>query len=497
MRRAHDVTTVRAGEAELMAVVPKGALMERAAYGLAVSCAGLLGETGGVYGADVVVLAGSGNNGGDALFAAAQLARRGAKVLAVPVAASLHAGGAAALVAAGGRVALDDDESVLTAAVSSADLVIDGIVGIGGRGALRELAAVLAEAATQSPALVVAVDLPSGIDADRGTVEGTAVWADVTVTFGTLKPGLLVAPGALHAGVVELVDIGLEHHLPPARVQVMQPSDVWSVLAAPGPYDNKYSRGVAGLCAGSDRYPGAAVLAAAGAVHVGAGLVRYSGPAAAEVVRALPGCLVSTAPAGEVGRVSAWGVGPGIGLDDAARRRLDDVLALDAPVVVDADALTLLAQRPQADVLRLLSRRSRPTVLTPHAGEARRFGGQVNPETDSLSAARELAQLTGATVLLKGYTTVVAKADGSALVNPTGTPWLATGGTGDVLTGMLTALLATGADPLLAGGAAAFLHGLAARRAADGAATTALDIAAAVPAAVRSLAGDEVRDFRV
>ena len=203
MRNAHAVAGVRAAESALMALLPDGALMQRAAAGLAAACAGLLRRAGGVYGSRVVVFAGSGDNGGDALYAGARLAERGAVVTAIAAAERVHQGGAAALLGCGGRLT-EAPGRVAEEAIAAADLIIDGLLGIGGRGGLREPAASLAAAAGRARALVVAVDLPSGIDADTGEAAGAAVRADVTVTFGTLKPGLLIDPGASYAGVVEL-----------------------------------------------------------------------------------------------------------------------------------------------------------------------------------------------------------------------------------------------------------------------------------------------------
>jgi len=191
MRDAHNVAKVRAAESELMAALPDGALMQRAAAGLASVCATLRGP---VYGSRIVVLAGSGDNGGDALYAGARLARRGAGVLAVAAGPRIHEGGSAALRASGGRIV--SGEAAAEAAIGRADLILDGMLGIGGHGGLREPYAGLAALAARSTATVVAVDLPSGVDADTGTVDGPAVQADVTVTFGTWKPGLLVDPGA-------------------------------------------------------------------------------------------------------------------------------------------------------------------------------------------------------------------------------------------------------------------------------------------------------------
>ncbi|HEY6280127.1 MAG TPA: NAD(P)H-hydrate epimerase, partial [Streptosporangiaceae bacterium] len=256
MRRAHDVATIRAAEQALMAALPPGTLMQRAAAGLAVVCAGVLGR---VYGSRVVVLAGSGDNGGDALYAGARLARRGARVTAVAAASRVHEQAAAALRAAGGRVTGTGDPG-LPGLIGTADLVLDGLLGIGGRGRLREPQAALAELAATGP-VVVAVDLPSGIDADSGTVDGPAVRADVTVTFGTWKPGLLIDPGAGHAGVAELVDIGLGPYLAEPVAAAFQAADVAALLAQPPGESDKYRRGVLGIVAGSDRFTGAATLA--------------------------------------------------------------------------------------------------------------------------------------------------------------------------------------------------------------------------------------------
>ena len=220
MRDAYQVAAVRAAEQALMDLVPDGTLMGRAAAGLASVCAALLrAAPGHVYGARVVVLAGRGDNGGDALYAGALLARRGAAVTAIAAGSTVHPGGAAALRQAGGRVSDDTGDAAvgpMAHPITGADLIVDGLLGIGGHGGLREPFAGLAagaERARQAGATVVAVDLPSGIDADTGAVEGPAVRADVTVTFGAIKPGLLIDPGAGHAGAVELVDIGLGPYL--------------------------------------------------------------------------------------------------------------------------------------------------------------------------------------------------------------------------------------------------------------------------------------------
>ena len=473
MRAAFPVEVVRAAERAAMQAVPEGALMQRAAAGLAAECTRILHQ--GVYGSTVAVLAGAGDNGGDALYAGARLAARGAAVTAVLLSPDrAHPGGLTALRAAGGRV-LPAGSPAATEVVAAARLVLDGIVGIGGSGGLRPAAAGLVAAVTGT---VVAVDLPSGVDADTGAVEGEAVRADVTVTFGTLKPGLLVGAGAEHAGDVRLVEIGLD--LPEPRLRVLDPADVARLVPRPGPRDDKYTRGVVGVAAGSSTYPGAGVLSTGAAVHGGAGMVRYAGGAAEHVRSRWPEAIVTEGKPSEAGQVQAWVVGPGIGTDDAAAGLLRDVLGQDVPVLVDADGLTLLAREPE-----LVRSRTAPTVLTPHDREFERVAGPVG--ADRVGAARRAAAEMGVTMLLKGNATVVAGPDGFAYVNPTGTPWLATAGSGDVLSGLGGALLAGGVEPALAAALAAYLHGLAGSIAAGGATTSATGVLAALPAALRTV----------
>ncbi|MFG3495379.1 NAD(P)H-hydrate dehydratase [Streptomyces sp. NPDC047928] len=475
MRTAYRVDTVRAAEAELMARLPAGALMLRAAAGLASACAGLLGR---VSGARVVLLVGSGDNGGDTLYAGARLARRGAGVSAVLLGARAHEGGLAALASAGGRVA-DDPFEVL----ARADLVLDGITGIGGRGGLRPDAVPVVRAARGSDAAVVAVDLPSGVDADTGEVAGEAVRADATVTFGTYKPGLLVDPAREYAGALRLVDIGIGPFLPSVpELEALQHGDVARMLPVPVAESDKYRRGVIGVVAGSARYPGAAVLAVAGALRGGAGAVRYVGPAADAVLARYPETLVHAGPPEKAGRVQAWAIGPGLGDTPGVR----DVLDSDVPVLIDADGLRNL----DAAAVRA---RAAPTLLTPHAGEAAALLGVAREDVEArrLDAVRELAGRFGATVLLKGSTTLVAdpSAGVPVRVNPTGTPWLATAGSGDVLSGLAGSLLAAGLAPRDAASVAAYLHGLAARRASHGAPIAAHDVADALPGAWRDVTG--------
>ena len=466
MRNAHRVEVVRAAERQLMAELPDGALMLRAAWGLASAAVSRLGR---VYGKRVVLLVGSGDNGGDALYAGALLAGRGAAVTALTVASKRHEAGALTALQAGVRLRAAgqvSDEALL----KGADLVIDGIVGIGGRGGLREDAARLARWAP--PSKTLAVDLPSGIDADTGAVEGEVVRAAATVTFGTIKPGLLVLPGAEYAGEIELVPIGLS--LPPADLEQLEAADVAALLPRPGLVASKYTRGVLGITAGSDTYPGAAVLCTGGARAGGAGYLRFAGTARpVELVRQrFPDVVATEVEPGDgagvlaAGRVQAWVVGPGLGTDDAAADVVRAILRAKVPVLVDADGLTIVARHPEW--LHERAERGDLTLLTPHEGEfARLVGGdpddvKKNLAADRLGSTRRAAAKLRATVLLKGSTTLVVDPDGSARVNGTGTGWLGSAGSGDVLSGLAGALLASGLSPRDAGSVGAYLHGLAA-----------------------------------
>ncbi|MHA3023439.1 NAD(P)H-hydrate dehydratase [Mycobacterium sp. BMJ-28] len=449
MRHYYTADEIRAAEAPLLASLPDGALMRRAAYGLAtVVLAELRARFAGVAGRQVCAVVGSGDNGGDALWAATYLRRRGVAAAAVLLNPDrAHAGALAAFRRAGGRV--------VDAIPATTDLVLDGVVGISGRGALRPDAAAVFEAAD---APVIAVDIPSGVDAHTGAADGPHVHPVCTVTFGGRKP--------VHAlgecGRVELIDIGLD--LPDSAVRGLEAGDVLARWPMPGPHDDKYTQGVTGILAGSATYPGAAILCTGAAVAATSGMVRYAGSAAAEVVTRWPE-VVAAPRADAAGRVQAWVVGPGLGTDESAAAALRFALDTELPVIVDADGLTMLAAHPE-----LVQNRNAPTVLTPHAGEYQRLAGHpVGP--DRVGAARELAQRLGATVLLKGNVTVIAGPGASeatgdgpkmAYLNPAGQSWAATAGSGDVLSGVIGALLAAGLPPAEAAAMAAFVHARAA-----------------------------------
>ncbi len=449
MRHYYTVDAIRDAEAPLLASLPDGALMRRAAFGLATQILGeLTARTGGIAGRRVCAIVGSGGNGGDALWAATFVRRRGVAADAVLLnPAHTHRKGLAAFRKAGGRVV--DKVSATT------DLVIDGVVGISGSGPLRSAAAELFADLTRPgrPAIpVVAVDTPSGIDVATGAITGPAVHATLTVTFGGLKPVHALAD----CGRVQLIDIGLR--LPgPAGTEALgfEAGDVAARWPVPGPRDDKYTQGVTGVMAGSSTYPGAAVLCTGAAVAATSGMVRYAGSAHREVLAHWPEVIASPTPAA-AGRVQAWVVGPGLGTDDTGAAALWFALETDLPVIVDADGLTMLAAHPE-----LVVNRTAPTVLTPHAGEFARLAG-TPPGDDRVGACRKLADTFGATVLLKGNVTVIADPGGPVYLNPAGQSWAATAGSGDVLSGMIGALLASGLPAGEAAATAAFVHARAA-----------------------------------
>lgn len=400
MKPVHDVPTIRAAEEALMATMPPGALMQRAATGLATHTARLMRETfGGISGLRLAVVAGSGNNGGDALFAASQLARRGVAVDILPTSGTLHPDGLRAVLREGARVR--DPRR--------ADVVLDAVVGIGGTGPLRAGAASIRDAVDAE--LTIAVDLPSGLQPDTGDVPGDVWRADHTITFGTFKPGVVLRPDV--CGQVHLVDIGLDAKLPPATIHVVERRDAARYFPEPGCGDHKYTRGVVSIAAGSHKYPGAGQLCTAGARHAGAGMVRSPVGGFPDVVAA-------------EGRTDAYVVGPGLADEQRLAEAVATALDSGRPAVLDAEALSLV--------------KPGHALITPHEGEFARLG--FHPGADRIAAVRAAAQQMQVVVLLKGAVTVVAEPDGHVFINPHSSPNLATAGSGDVLSGLLGGMLA-------------------------------------------------------
>jgi ADP-dependent NAD(P)H-hydrate dehydratase / NAD(P)H-hydrate epimerase len=411
--------------------LPTDVLIERA--GAAVAWAALR-MLGGAYGRTVNVLCGKGNNGADGRVAARHLAARGVRVRVFEV---------------------PSHPSVLP----EADLVIDAAYGTGFRG-------------TWSPpdvgdAPVLAVDVPSGVDALTGDITGDVLAAAHTVTFAALKPGLLMPPGSALAGELELADIGLD--IGWARANLVQGADVVAWWPERDEYAHKWQSAVR-VVAGSSTMTGAPRLVAHAAMRTGAGMVHLSVPgmtlvdAPIEIVqRSLPSTAWAEVALASLDRFHAVVVGPGLGRsDDTAANIRKLVIEAPLPMVIDGDGLFALGWSAEG-ATSLLRRRSVPTVLTPHDGEYALLSGS-QPGVDRMVAARRLASDSGCTVLLKGAATIVADPDGDALVVTAGDARLATAGTGDVLSGIIGALLAGGMRPLHAAAAAAWLHGQAGRR---------------------------------
>ena len=489
MIRAYSVETVRAAERAAMARLPEGELMARAAQGLAEVAAARLADTGG---GTVVGLVGAGDNGGDTLYAAAHLADAGfpTAVVLLPSAgrSGVHEAGLRTAEEAGVmvRVAADGLDAA-AAVVAEADLVLDGIVGIGGRPGLRPDAARLVDA-VDDDAWVLAVDVASGLDPDGAAGEDDAVWADETVTFGVAKPAHLLPAGEAATGRLTVVDIGVDVSEAVPAVERLTHADVALLWPVPDHGDDKYSRGVLGVLAGGEAYTGAAVLCTTAAVEAGVGMVRYVGtPTPTALVRQ----AVPEAVTGE-GRVQAWVVGPGLdvtaGAADAdAGAQLAtarSALAGELPVVVDAGGLDLVD-----------GRRAAPTVLTPHVGElarllARLEGGEISPDdvrADPLGHARRLVAATGATVLLKGSTTLVVTDGEPVRSQADAPPWLATAGAGDVLSGVIGTLLASGLAPHDAASLGALVHGVTADRVSGGGPLRARAVAHGLRPTIRDL----------
>jgi NAD(P)H-hydrate epimerase len=371
-----------------------------------------------------------------------------------------------------------------TADLEGYDVIVDALFGTGFSGEPRPEAAALIERINAASAPVVAVDLPSGVDASTGEVAGAVVNADLTVTFHAPKLGLAVAPGRFHAGRVVVTDIGLEE-VPTENRRAT--AALLELVPRRGARDTKYTAGSVLVVGGQPGMTGAACLSALAALRADAGYVTLAVPAESlPVVETLAlepvkigwrdDDAVETI-AGAAVRAGAVAIGPGLGRTESRQRLVRALLErLDLPVVVDADALFGL--EPVA--------RPSPTVLTPHAGELARLLGTDSAWVGAhrLVAARQGAERFGAIVLLKGQDTIVAGPGEGAMVCDLGPPSLATAGTGDVLTGVVAAFLAKGLEPQLAAAAAAIAHARAAELAPHRAGLVASDLLESLPAAL-------------
>lgn len=505
MRQAERRATAELG-------VPSLVLMENAGRGAADAIERAFGPAPGRR---VGVVCGKGNNGGDGLVVARHLAGRGAAVEVWLIGAAADVRGDAAVnMDAARRAGLPLTEvagapglEALRRGLASADLVVDALLGTGVSGAATGLIADAIAAINEAGRPVCALDLPSGLSADRGALLGPTVRAQLTVTFGLPKRGLYLHPGAAHAGRIEVADIGvprawLEQGL---TVGLLEAEDVLAVLPTRPADAHKGHYGHLLVVAGSIGKTGAAILACLGALRAGTGLVTCALPASQQPIVAARLAEAMTEPLPETGaqalsakaldrllelagRMDAVAAGPGVGLDAETQATVRDLIrAAERPMVVDADALTALVGH-----LGTLREARGPRLLTPHPGEAARLLGRSIPEVqaDRIESARRLARESGAIVALKGAGTVIAGPGGEVAINPTGNPGMATGGSGDVLTGVAGGFLAQGLGPEAALRAAVYLHGLAGDLAAaerGEAGLIAGDIADALPAALRRL----------
>lgn len=453
------VTPLEARAADEAAEEPLETLIERAGTAVAVAAVRLLG---GTYGRRITVIAGPGNNGADGRVAGRMLERRGARVTVV-------------------------DARSCPGELGPADLVIDAAFGTGFRGDWS--APVIGSAA------VLAVDIPSGVDALTGRTTGRCLPADVTVTFSAAKPGHLIGEGRRLTGRLEVADIGLD--IPVARAGIVERSDVRRWWRGRAPDDHKWRHAVR-VVAGSTGMTGAAALVASAAQRVGAGIVHLSTPGVdgsvgpVEVVQRLVDPVRwAEEILDDLERFGSMAIGPGLGRADHLPESVAALVArAPVPVVVDGDGLHALARAP-GGAAAVIGRRSAPTILTPHDGEFADLTGAPVPP-DRFAAVRELATTTGAIVLLKGPATLIAEPGGDVVVVDAGTEVLATAGSGDVLTGIIAGLLAgllteeaSAADAAAAG---AWIHArtttLVARYG-----TVAGDLVAALPEVVETVAG--------
>jgi NAD(P)H-hydrate epimerase len=494
--------------------MPAATLMENAGAGAA---AALLDRFPHVRKTGVVVVAGKGNNGGDGFVVARALKRRRVRceVFLTAPRGDVRDTARAKLLAwerAGGRTTvLAGDLGPLQRALGRAGCVVDALLGTGLAGEVRGLVAEAITLVNASGVPTVALDIPSGLDSDRGVPLGVAIEAELTATFAAPKVGMILFPGARYTGELAVVDIGIPDEAFAAvgpQIEAVLADDAAALVRPRDPESHKGTNGHVAVVAGGRGKTGAAVLACRAAMRVGAGLVTAGVPAGElatvaarlleEMTAPLPddgeGGLAFPSPhayAALLAGKSALVTGPGIGVAPD-RRALVEWLVREAPVpaVLDADALNCLAASSSRSAW---GTPDRPRVVTPHPGEMARLSGRSTAEvqSDRIGVARDVAAARGVIVVLKGARTIIAEPDGRVAVNCSGNPGLGSGGTGDVLAGVLGGLLAQGYPPRDAARLGVFLHGFAADRVADRRGTTGLlasDVIDELPAATAALA---------
>jgi len=472
--------------------MPSIVLMERAGLATADAVRARFPTPG-----SVVILVGSGNNGGDGMVVARHLREAGwlVRVMAPGEAPATPDGAAMAAVARTLGIRIEN----LDSSAPPPDLIVDAMLGTGAQGAPRGAIADAIAWADASGAPVVACDVPTGVDADSGEVAGAALTAVLTATYAGDKVGLAVRPGAGRAGEVVVVDIGIPSDVRAVPSAWRADARALGALPRTGVGGEKYQAGAVLVVAGSEGLTGAAVLSSGATLRAGAGLTVIVTTASAQPIIAAHLTEVMPMPAPErdgglapeaidvvrsqTGRVTALAIGPGLGRAPGTTDLVHSVLEeTELPVVIDADGLWHLGEAVGA-----LPGRGAPRVLTPHSGEAARLLGWTREEVEArrLAASATLVERTGATVLLKGPDTIVRGPGEAPIVTTTGTPALATAGSGDVLTGVVAAMLARGVHPpSRAAALAATLHGVAGRLAGKGDGTVAGDVLAALPSAL-------------
>ena len=478
----------------------------------------------------IIVLCGKGNNGGDGLAVARHLHTRfGASVsawlAAQPGALSGDAAANYTMAARCGVPVATADDALppdFVADLSRAGIVVDALFGTGFRGAAAGSAAMLIEAVNASGKPVVAVDVPSGTNADTGAADGPAIRAAITVTFALGKPGLYIHPGVDYAGRVVVGDIAFPRPLyEGGSFFLTTPDDVaaWLPSRRPSRDSNKGKYGHVSVFAGSAGFLGAANLAAVGAARSGAGLVTLCVPEGLlDAAMAMTNYAIMTSPLPQTpsrafssaaldwaletaGKGTAAAVGPGIGRHDpeTVAFACEFIRRCPVPLVVDADALTILSEQPGRGASIVLERAA-ATVLTPHPGEMGRLLGTSSAavQADRLAAVRAAAQAYGCVALLKGARTLITDPGGAVWINVTGNPGMASGGMGDTLTGIVAAFLGMKIDPLAATAAAAYAHGLAGDLAVGrnkgAAGLLATDLIEALPEAIAHCSGEAVQE---
>jgi hydroxyethylthiazole kinase-like uncharacterized protein yjeF len=436
----------------------------------------------------MLVLAGPGNNGGDGFVAAQELRRGGCEVRVALLGPPDKLAGDAARAAMlwGGPV-----ETLTAETGFDCDLIVDSLFGAGLTRQLVGVAAEVVQQANGSGRRILAVDLPSGIDGRTGEVRGAAIRAERTVTFFRLKPGHLLYPGREHCGATELVQIGIKDEVLSALAPkaFRNGPELWRfAVSPPGAMAHKYARGHVCVVSGPATATGAARLAAAGALRIGAGAVTVASPPDALLVNAthLTAIMLRRSDGPEdlaafiaERRVNAAVVGPGNGVGAATRANVEALIAGGATLVLDADALTSFAGTSNS-LFRAIAGRAAPVVMTPHEGEFSRLFGIEGAKIDR---ATEAARASGAVVILKGSDTVIAGPDGQLAINDNAPPDLATAGSGDVLAGMVAGLMAQGVPGFEAACAAVWLHGATGDRLGRG--LIAEDLPGALPAVLQ------------